>query len=351
MEKSRKMTYAMIEVAIEKAIRDIGENPRRGIRNLVDLGTRLTSGRFLQDFFRISRQILADNDSPYYELTQHVINNVDHKILKDFGIRLGYNSLTYGANQIRIHRNERSYYVPWMLVFDLRQANTNMLTPGEISAILQQGESLGIYCGMFFVNNNPAYLHELRKMLTSHQESAFLVFAEPEIITVEIAEEMVNASNVALVLHLQTGAENQAAREAFKILLAKQCLYGAYCEYNDQNITQVMSETYLQQIKAAHCTFVFLIGEALEDASHRECFSQFMQTTKNANQYPFFIYDFYADSAHIARTIWVENCFLAICGDGGIAINNMNTLQDGLNIRTNSLISILEATMPQVNHL
>ena len=41
MDKSGKMTCAMIEAAVDKGLRDIEENPRRGIRNLVDLGTQL----------------------------------------------------------------------------------------------------------------------------------------------------------------------------------------------------------------------------------------------------------------------------------------------------------------------
>ena len=45
MERTRRMTYAMIEAAVSKGIRDIQDNLRRGIRNLVDLGSYFAADR------------------------------------------------------------------------------------------------------------------------------------------------------------------------------------------------------------------------------------------------------------------------------------------------------------------
>ena len=50
MDKSAKMTYAMIEVAIDKGIRDIQDNTHRGIRNLIDLGSHCLLVRFFRIF-------------------------------------------------------------------------------------------------------------------------------------------------------------------------------------------------------------------------------------------------------------------------------------------------------------
>lgn len=351
MDKSRKITYAMLEVALDKAIRDAEANPQREIRNLVDMGSQLAAGRFLQDFFRITRQMLNDDNCPYYELARNVIHNVNHKNIKVFGLHLGYNSLTYGANKISAYERKHGYNIPWVMVFDLRQEDPNLLTTAEISDILLHSESMGIYCAMFFVNKNQAYLEAILETLPFHSNSAFFVFADPEIITDEIADRVARANNIALVLAMATGAEKRAEQRAFEILLKKKCLYGAYCEYNDQNLEQAMSETYLHRIEKAHCTFAFLIRDELNKASNIDRFSQFIQEAKNANKYPFFIFDFYEDLAHVDRTISFESCFLSIQGNGRIAINTMTALQDSLNIRTHSLADILAKTMPKVNDL
>lgn len=345
---SRKMTYEMIEVAVDKAIRDISENPRRGLRNLIDMGAQLASGRFLQVLFGVAKQLLNDHDSPYYDLTKHVVHHVEHKNLKDFAMHLGYNSLTYGAGKIRAYEKEHGYNIPWMIAFDLRQEDTNMLTAAEISDTFLQCESMGIYTGMIFVGKNKASLQTVLHILVSHQDSAFFVFAHPEIITEEIANQAAKASNIALMLAMETGAENRAAMEAFKLLLDRKCLYGAYNEYNDQNLKQVMSKEYLQRIGVAHCICFILIREELEQASNIEELSQFIATARTANKYPFFIFDFYDDTTWIDRTISAEGCFLAIRGNGQIATKTMDGLQDDLNIRTYPLSDILDKTMPKV---
>jgi len=81
MDKRGKVTYAMVEVAIDRAIRDIEENPTRGIRNLVWLLAHLSTGQFLQNFLNTIRQMLTNQNSPYYYLTRHVVRNVDHRLL------------------------------------------------------------------------------------------------------------------------------------------------------------------------------------------------------------------------------------------------------------------------------
>jgi len=350
MDKGRKMTYAMIEVAVDKALSDIEENPPRGIRNLLDLGTQISSGQFLQDFFRNMQQMLTTDNSPYYRLTKHIILNVNHNIIKKFGIHLVYHSLTYGANKIRKYEKELGYYIPWNIVFDLRQEEVtkDLLSTQEISTILSYSESLGIYCGMFFVNNNQVYLIELIKMLANHRNSAFLIFTEPELMNDDIADEVVKASNIGLVLFLPAENDNQTWHKASNILLNKKCLYGAYCEYNDRNIKQIMNPTYLQKIIDNHFMFIFLIQDELNEAYNIKCFAQFLQDIK-ANKYPFFVFDFYEELARINRTISGEDCFLTIKGNGQIAINNINSLHTGLNIHTHTLPTILEKTMPKIN--
>ena len=351
MDKSGKMTCAMIEAAVDKGLRDIEENPRRGIRNLVDLGTQLSTSRFHKDFFRTSQQMLRNENSPYYELTNHIVRNVNHQIIKHFGISLGYTSLTYGAQRIREYEKEYGYNIPWTIVFDFREDTKNMLSDAEISEVLLYGESIGIYCGMFFVNKNQAHLENLVKMLASHKDSAFLVFTEPQIITDVIADVIVESSNILVALSSQTGGEKQSFMEAAQILFDKKCLYGAYCGYNDHNLQEVIGETYSRQIKEARCTFTFLIREEFNNAQNEKRFSHFMQATKSANKDPFFWIDFYEDLAHVDRTISVEDCFLAIQGDGQIAVKTLAALQEGINIRTHSLQTIMEKTMPKTQFI
>jgi hypothetical protein len=351
MDKKREITYSVIETAIDKGIRDINENSSRGIRNLVDLGTHFAAGRFQKDFFRLSKQILSNVDSPYYRLVNHIVQYTDPKILKHFGINLGYNSWTYGAEKIREYESAHGYNVPWSIVFDFIEEADEMLTNSEVSEVLDMGESMGVYCGMFFAGRDQEQLKALLAMLETHKDSSYFVFLQPELITDEIADDILKAGNIVVALSMNTKDGGISCEKAADILMKSKCLYGIYCTYDDNNVAYVTSAGFLGQLEDMHCTFVFLIRQELNETLNKEHFSQFMQTAKSASEYQLFLIDFYEDMAHVDRIISVEDCFIAVKGDGSIAVSRMDELIEGINIRTHPLPSVLKKNMPKTQYV
>jgi hypothetical protein len=349
VDKSAKMTYAMIEVAIDKGIRDIQDNTHRGIRNLIDLGSHLSQGRFHQDFFRITQQMLANENSPLYELTRKIVSHVDHQLLKNTAAKLGYTCLTYGAQQIRDHERRNGYNVPWTIVFDFRRVCDNRLSQAEVSEVLKQGEAIGIYCGMFFINNNQQNLADLLEGLAVHKEGTYFIFAEPEAINPDIAKKIVENQNVVLILHLATPGK-QSYSKAAAVLFDNKCLFGTYSEYDDDNLAYLTSDSCLTSIKEANSVCFFMVRKNLQKPENHKLMSKFIKTAKTAARYPLIIFDFYTELAHVDRTISVEECFIAILGDGRLAVKNMDSVQPHINIRTQSFQSILERTMPRISY-
>lgn len=347
MDKSARMTYKMIELAIDKGLRDMQENTGRGLRNLVDMGAHLSKSRFHQDFFHLAQQTLADKNSPYYELTSNVIQHVDLQILKHAAIKLDYTCWSYGARKIRKFEERHGYIVPWTIVFDFRQEANNTLAEAEVDELLNHGESMGIFCGMFFMNDNQLHLAALLEKLAHHKEGIYFVFAEPGAITQAVAESAVRSKNIVLVLNLKTLDCTPSFNKAAELLFQNKCLYGAYSEYNDQNINLLISDRYLSQIKTTNCSVFFMIGKNLNEAENINLFTKFMKTVKIANQYPFFIIDFYKELAYVNHTISSEDCFIAIRGDGQAVVKTMDNFPSGFNVRMHSLPVIMENTMPK----
>lgn len=58
----------VLESVVRHYIQEISEDPRRGIRKLVDLGQQNTKGGFRDNFLRFSHNLLRDEESPYYIL-------------------------------------------------------------------------------------------------------------------------------------------------------------------------------------------------------------------------------------------------------------------------------------------
>jgi hypothetical protein len=292
--------------------------------------------------------MLDNPNSPYYDLTRHVVQNVDHNLIKKFFICLSYNCLTYGTQEIRVYEKTHGYKVPRTTVFDLRHTAGNRLSAAEISKVLQQGESIGIYCGMFLIEENQTYLADLIEVLSEYQDSAFFIFALPEAITPASADAILKSGNIMAVLAAPTNDNSQSFIAAAEELMAKKCLYGAFIRYGDNNFRQAVEAISQSQIRNAHCACVFLIRDELKADDNKKHFSQILQTVRSAHENPFFLIDFYEDIANVDRNISVEDCFLTIKCSGDIAFNTRTESNAGFNIRDCSLETILKNIMPPI---
>ena len=107
--KTEKVTYSLIEAAVNRGIKEMQEDPKRSVRKLADLGNQFARGRFQKSFFELSQTLLQDDDCPYYTLLSRLTEEIDHATLKRFGVNLGYTSWTYGSQLIRSYANEHGF--------------------------------------------------------------------------------------------------------------------------------------------------------------------------------------------------------------------------------------------------
>ena len=91
----------LVEGVIDRSLRAIRDDPRRGLRKLVDMGADCATGRLQKRFLRMAQDMLENEDSPYYDMVVSAAEAVDHHKIKTFGINFGWNCLTVGAGQIR----------------------------------------------------------------------------------------------------------------------------------------------------------------------------------------------------------------------------------------------------------
>jgi len=339
----------MIRVAIDKGLRDMEVNAGRGIRNLLDLGTYFSKGQDQKNFFAQAQKIMNNKNSRYYTLIRRLIHNVDHKIIKTFGINLGYNSLIYGAGIIKEREKEYGFNIPWPIIFDLRSLN-DVISISDIAETLSCGESLGIYCGMFFIDNDKDYLQELIKTLATYKESAYFLFVPPKILTDEIAIEAVEAGNIAIIFQLPAPAESfEDLETAANTLLKHKCLFGIYSLYDANNLAYITSNGYVKLIEDLNSTFAFLIKKSTLKNEKR--FLSSLTDTRSAEGFPFLFIDFYNDLASINELISGQNPFLTIKANGSIDFKLIDTPAEDLNIKRHSLPTILERLLPRTQYV
>ena len=90
-----------IKLAINKGIKDIRVNCKRGIRNLVDLGRYFSNSSIKVKVFNVISDLLQDEDSMYYEIVEKIVDTVDEETLKKVSYNLGYNSISRGSNRLK----------------------------------------------------------------------------------------------------------------------------------------------------------------------------------------------------------------------------------------------------------
>lgn len=97
MEFQHRMLRAVVAGIVDKALRDLPRDPKRSLRNLVDLGDSCAKGPQQKLFFARAHAALQSPASPYYQLAADAVNWVDPRALRAMGVNLGASGLTWGV--------------------------------------------------------------------------------------------------------------------------------------------------------------------------------------------------------------------------------------------------------------
>lgn len=140
MENS--MSRILIETTVRQTLKGLKENPKRSIRNLVDMSLHFSEGRFQSHFFQTARTMLEHEDSAYYSLAEHSTSHIETEHLVKFGMNLGYNSCTWGAQRIRRNEQRLGFNIPWTVLFQMDdlQCLDHLF---EYDSAITEGEQLG----------------------------------------------------------------------------------------------------------------------------------------------------------------------------------------------------------------
>jgi len=341
-----KLTYAIIKTAVENGIRYIQDNPKRGVRNLLDLGEYFAQGRFQKDFFELAHEILTNENSYYYDIIEDIVKNTNHSTITKYGINIGYNSFTYGANIIREHEKRFGYDVPWTIVFNFEKKQETHLSSTEVSNLITDGKNIGIYSYIILLNDNSEMLDEMMNVIENNQDCAFMIFINPCIITNKVAEVLSKLTNICISVLIENSIDtDNEVIEKTKLLRKYKCFYGGYTYYDDTNVCNISNSVTAKKIHSIRSNFAILLKK--QDCSNEAAINAYDYIYKSRTKIntPVCFIDFYGDIARIDNLISEEPCFLSIDSLGQATVSNLYNKETEYNIRTSSLLEILSNTM------
>ncbi len=333
-----QLTHTIIKLAVENGIRYIQDNPKRGVRNLLDLGEYFASGRFQKSFFELVHQMLTNENSRYYIIIENLVKNINHETLTNIGINIGYNSFTYGANIIRENENKYGINIPWLLTFDFKEIKNDHLTADEISHIIKCGKGFGIYSYMFFIEKNDI-LMDLYPVMVNNDDSAFIIVISPSIINEEFTKKISNIHNLCLLVSIDD--INKSDRNNISLLRKYKCLFGGCFYYDNSNYINVINDRIPSKVLSIDSNLLIMIRKPnCSEKIIKNTYDYIYKSRFNLNN-PVFMMDFYGDIKLINEIISDKSCFLAIDNVGQICNYNLEN-KTKYNIHTSSLKDIFK---------
>ena len=246
------MSRILIETTVRQTLKGLKEDPKRSIRNIVDMALHFSEGRFQSRFFQTARTMLEHVESAYYTRIEDAVNHIETERLVKLGMNVGYNSCTWGAQHIRMNEKRLGFNIPWTVLLQMDDSQSSAHLPQYDHAI-QEGEQLGIYSWMLLTHSDPL---ELFPLIEHHPDSAFFLFCRPEDVTLAILDKIVPLKHLMPVVRWADRAD-----EACIMLRNAQLPYSVYYPYSQKDLQFILDGDLFCETQQLHPLFTVLTAK------------------------------------------------------------------------------------------
>lgn len=330
--RANTMIRSLTEAYMRKKIKELKDDPERGVRNLIDLALNLSTGRFQKNFFTIAQTMLQNPQSSYYKLIQDVISRSDEERLVTFGINVGYNSLTFGARYIREDETAGGFNIPWSISLCTSETTCKKMESSYYS-LIEQGINLGIYSWIFYAKSG---VEQLLPLIKAYPDCAFLLILS----TGEVTEEFLDGSdplhNLMLCVRYDTGSSDVCAK-----MRKRKMLYSFCIAYHPQSTTVPQFHNLLSGINELHPVFTIFMPDSPVKERAAFVYDQIL-TLRKSQQYATIPLELYYDLQLIDRIISNDECVLSFDENGTILKEYSTSSIDHMDFCSMPLLSILK---------
>ena len=226
---SQDITRALIDTTVARAMVEMDADPKRSVRKLCDLGRQFSRGRFQNQIFAIFQDLLRNDESPYYQAIDFLLRSNDPEALRQFGINIGYNSFTYGAQILRQKQKELSFAVPWVVKLRLDSRIPDTYDSSFFASVVRTGLTYGIYSYQLRSMDHHEDMESYLAVIQSHPECAFLWFLSDTPLTEKQQKLLLSCPNLMVSLPIDAPSTASMA----KALRRQRTLFGMHKVYQD----------------------------------------------------------------------------------------------------------------------
>lgn len=335
--KNEKITKALLKTTIKKALESIMSDPKRSVRNLVDLGLNFAEGCNQREIFDITQHYLSNEDSAYFTLAENMANELDHDKLTAFGLNFGYNGCTSGARILREKQEQLGCHLPFLITFTIND-QPDSLTVSEIESAIEQGMELGIF--IYAVICSSDVYPELLETADRFSDCAFIFFVSPCRLTREVISRTSEINN--LVTSVRYDGETDKCLEAVKSLREQGCITVVHYEYTPASLDAILSDSITEAFAETGAIAGILYAEPGIDPDVQRKIADYRTEIVRSQQYPIFIFEAQSDIKRIDAMFSGAECRVHFIGGGKVLYTTEQKIFEGANLRTDSLEDIFK---------
>lgn len=325
------LSRVIIETVVKNKLRDIKQSPERSVRNLVDMALHFSEGRFQKRFFEMAQTMLKNENSGYYRLIRNAVTHVETDRLFTFGMNLGYNGCTVGAQRIRERENQLGCMIPWTVSLTL-DGSTHL---PRYHDLIQEGEELGIYTWMVFTSGAAS---ESLALAEEHPDSAFVLFCEQEDLTTGFLEQAKELFHIMLAVCYE-----ETAADIFAQMRDMGLLYSVWYEYGISDMETILNGELFDCTQQVFPAFTVLVPEPHCPESVRRLVHQTALRIRKDQCYSTIPWELYRDNELLDAIISDDSCSITFDRAGLL----MGDKDGKLNLFQHNLKEILSHRYPR----
>lgn len=338
------------ENIINKLYDYLEHNPEKHMPQIMELVDRLDIHQTLQIQRDFVREIIQDPQNIWYQYICDILKSIDREvgetIFRNFIINAGVEGY---AKQIQL-KNQYGCNIPWTILLD-PTSSCNLKCTGcwaaeyghqlnlsyeTIDNIICQGKELGVYFYIYTGGEPLVRKKDLIRICEKHNDCIFLSFTNATLIDEAFADEMLRVKNFIPAISVEgfqkaTDSRRgqgtyQSVIKAMSLLKEKKLPFGISCCYTSQNVDEIGSAAYFDQMiewGAKFCWFfhympvgMAAVKELMTTPQQREF--MYHQIRHFRSTKPIFTIDFQNDGEYVGGCVAGGRRYLHINAKGDV---------------------------------
>lgn len=302
MEFDAVMKRAVISATVDLSLRGIVDDPRRSMKNAVDLFSYLTEDIFGKSIMSKVRQEAENPKSCFYRMITSMVQNVDHSILKEIGTNMCFNRAAVLTEPMR---------KPEMI----ETKKLSRISPEDLCEAVEQIKKEGVYffvlCGLHPLR----YQNKIFEACRKNRDCVFYVTSEGCDIGDSLAQKIVENGNIILSVRINTLSNPEKMVEecshSFHILKSRKCLFGYIAEIGSPAAKSCCSDGFINCMANYGCLFgwYYISKKGQKIDSCRLAVSKLMNSSLTSRSKPLLLLSPETDQMILRRFVTGGRCY------------------------------------------